>query len=571
MLDGVDEVPTQNRELLRDEIKAIVEAYQDCYFVLTSRPTAIPEDWLNEFGFINADVSPMSMPDVERFVKRWHEATGKELARQGRADANLATVAERLVEQFNQNPPLSLLATNPLLCAMICALHRVRHHKLPESQYELCETLCHMLLHKRERESHLNWQEFPAACIALTYEQKRWIAQQLAQWLVHNGQSAMPLEVAYEQVARALQRIPGRTPDEAPLILKTLVERSGLLREPNPDVVDFLHNTFKELLAGDDLAVRGDAESVVQHFDDESWRRMALFGVASPRSQTFADALVTRVLAHIRRMGIPARPASTLKSPNAKRTKAQTGKDAHPTDLRLSTLIAGGSQDLGATKEDALFFDVLGLFVLHFPLWWCTPIRFALLIVSTQLYGRHVLRFAVLKRSLLIWLTMLIIVTSAPVVGWIVSACIRSTVILPRPFVWYGHGLSFAMWCLSVLMVLSIGHWMLRRIDERVVWDAFWLGQAMACMIVSIWVPEFSHLFSVPGGIALLLTLAVRSIPLRTLLGTACAGIILIPMQHLLSIALGPAAGLLLFPTFALIALPMLPAMGKRESVTQSK
>lgn len=116
-------------------------------------------------------------------------------------------------------------------------------------------------------------------------------------------------------------------------------------------------------------------------------------------------------------------------------------------------------------------------------------------------------------------------------------------------------------------MVLSIGHWMLRRIDQRVVWDAFWLGQAMACMIVSIWVPEFSHLFSVPGGMALVLTLAVRSIPLRTLLGTAFAGIILIPMQHLLSIALGPASGLLLFPAFALIALPMLPAMGKRESV----
>ena len=235
--------------------------------------------------------------------------------------------------------------------------------------------------------------------------------------------------------------------------------------------------------------------------------------------------------------------------------------------LRLSTLITGSSQDLAATKEDALFFDVLGLFVIHFPLWWCTPIRFALLIVATQLYGRHVLRFAVLKRSLLVWLTMLIIVTAAPVVGWIVSACIRSTVILPRPFVWYGHGLSLAMWCLSVLMVLSIGHWMLRRIDQRILWDAFWLGQAATCMTVSIWVPEFSHLFSVPGGMALLLTLAVRSIPLRTLLITAFAGIIVIPMQHLLSIALGPASGLLLFPTFALIALPMLPAMGKRESV----
>jgi len=235
--------------------------------------------------------------------------------------------------------------------------------------------------------------------------------------------------------------------------------------------------------------------------------------------------------------------------------------------LRLSTLIAARTQDLAATKEDAVFFDVLGLFVVHYPVWWCLPIRFALLIVSVQLYGRHVLRRELLRQSLLVWLTMLLIATAAPVMGWILSACLRGTMILPRPFVWYGHGLSFAMWWLSLLMTLSIGHWMLRRIDQRIVWDAFWLGQAMTCMVVSMWAPEFSHLLSVPGGIAILLTLTVRSIPLRTLLGTAGAGIILIPMQHLLSIALGPAAGLLLFSAFSLIAMPMLPALGKRSSV----
>jgi len=235
--------------------------------------------------------------------------------------------------------------------------------------------------------------------------------------------------------------------------------------------------------------------------------------------------------------------------------------------LKLSTLVASSAADLATTKEDAVFFDVLGLFVVHYRVWWCLPIRFALLIVSVQLYGRHALRRDALHQSLYVWFTMLIIVIAAPIVGWIISACIRGTMILPRPFVWYGHALSFAMWCLSLLMALSIAHWVLRRIDQRIVWNAFWLGQAMTCMFVSMWAPEFSHLLSIPGGMAIVLTLAVRSIPLRTLLATAGAGIILIPVQHLLSIALGPSVGLLLFPAFALIAMPMLPAMGKRNSV----
>ena len=232
--------------------------------------------------------------------------------------------------------------------------------------------------------------------------------------------------------------------------------------------------------------------------------------------------------------------------------------------LKLSTLITSDTEDLAPTNEDAVFFDVLGLFVVHFSVWWCLPIRFALLIVAVQLYGRHALRRDVLKQSLRVWLTMLLIALAAPIVGWIFSACIRGTMILPRPFVWYGHGLSFAMWCLSLLMALSIAHWMLRQFDQRIVWDAFWLGQATICMLVSIWIPEFSHLLSIPGGLAIVLTLTVRSISLRTLLATIGAGIILIPVQHLLSIALGPAAGLLLVPAFVLISMPMLSFMGKR-------
>ncbi len=235
--------------------------------------------------------------------------------------------------------------------------------------------------------------------------------------------------------------------------------------------------------------------------------------------------------------------------------------------LAVSRKIASSGEDLTPTNENAVFFDVLGLYVVQFPLWWCLPIRFALLILAVQLYGRQILRCGALKQAFWVWLTMLLIIVAAPIVGWIVSACIRGTMILPRPFVSYGHFISFAMWWVSVVMSLSIGHWMLRRVDQRDIWNAFWLGQATTCMFVSIWAPEFSHLLSVPGVLAILLTLAVRSIPLRTVLAAAGAGIILIPVQHLLSIAMGPAAGLLLFPTFALIAMPLLSSLGKRHQL----
>ena len=234
--------------------------------------------------------------------------------------------------------------------------------------------------------------------------------------------------------------------------------------------------------------------------------------------------------------------------------------------LSISTVMSMDFRDLQATQEDRVYFDMLGLVVIHFPVWWCVPVRFAVLIVAVQLYGRQVLRQNVIRQAIKVWLTMLLIITTSPVVGWIVTSSIYHTAILPRPFVWYGHGLSFAMWCLSLLSSLAIAHWMLRRIDQRLVWNAFWLGQATTCMVVSLYAPEFSYLLSIPAAIAIALTFTVRSIPLRTILATISAGILLIPVQHLFSIALGPRSGILLFPAFALVAMPMLAALGRRHT-----
>ena len=236
--------------------------------------------------------------------------------------------------------------------------------------------------------------------------------------------------------------------------------------------------------------------------------------------------------------------------------------------LLMSTHMAGASQDLAVTSQDSVFFDVLGMYVINYPVWWCIPIRFALLLLAVKVYGGHVLRRDVLRQAVRVWLTMFIILMAAIVVGWTVSACLRGTTVLPRAFVWYGHALSFAMWCLTLLIALSISHWMLRTIDQRIVWDAFWLGQATTCLVVSIAAPEFSHVLSIPGTLAILLTLTIRSVSLRTVLATTGAGVMLIPMQHLLAIALGPASGALLFPAFVLIAMPMLPATGRLLTTT---
>jgi predicted ATP-binding protein involved in virulence/Leucine-rich repeat (LRR) protein len=320
LLDGVDEIPNANRSAILDEIHAIIAAYPDNHFVLTTRPEAVPVGWLDGLGFREAAVSPMSVHDTARFIRKWHDAVARKLARGGRPTSDLEDLASDLLAKLHENASLAPLASNPLLCAMICALHRERYAKLPEGLRELCEALCHMLLHRRERESWLDWTQFPQAYRELSYGQKRGIVQELARFMVLEDRSALPAEAARAQVARVLQRIPGRTPDDAPVVLDSLVERSGMLREASPGSIDFLHNTFKEFLAGERFADQAHVGLLAKRVlaDDPTaatWRRVALFAVAGgDPSFSFASDFVREVLDLP-----PAPPADPGKKPRRPR------------------------------------------------------------------------------------------------------------------------------------------------------------------------------------------------------------------------------------------------------------
>ena len=54
----------------------------------------------------------------------------------GRVDPALA---RELREKLPEHPAVEALATNPLLCAMICSLHWHRRGFLPQGQNSLCE------------------------------------------------------------------------------------------------------------------------------------------------------------------------------------------------------------------------------------------------------------------------------------------------------------------------------------------------------------------------------------------------------------------------------------------------
>jgi hypothetical protein len=312
LFDGVDEIHRDQRRQLAEEIGELIRTYPNCTYVVTTRPGAVEPGWLARLEFTEARVEPMSRQDREEFIDKWYRSAALELKQRPRPGENLILTASRLKAELAEQPELGVLATNPLLCAMICALYRERQEKLPETPAELSEALCHMLLHRRERETPgLADKHFLSTWRALQYPQKKGLLAELAWYMVSRGDSSIETATAQTLAAEGLASTPGRTRDEAADVVQALVERSGLLRPASDSRIDFLHNTLKEYLAAGRVVEEGNWKILAEHADDPAWQPVILFTLALA-PEPFSSALVGQLLTHIVPANTPTKRSGNL-------------------------------------------------------------------------------------------------------------------------------------------------------------------------------------------------------------------------------------------------------------------
>ncbi|MEU0788016.1 NACHT domain-containing protein [Streptomyces sp. NPDC006173] len=274
LVDGIDEVPEPERERTRGWLRDLMETYGgENRWLVTSRPSAVGHDWLVEDGFCELTLSAMEPTDVAAFIERWHAAAGTGTDDGGELDR----YAAQLRTAVRTQPDLGRLATNPLMCGLICALHHDRRGRLPHGRKDLYEAALSMLLSRRDRERDM-------AVPALREEPQLEVLQLLAYWLIKNGRTEMDRSRAEAIVARVLPAVPevGEL-GGAPAVLDHFVQRSGLVREPVPGTVDFVHRTFQDFLGARAAVEEGDLGLLVEHADDDQWEDVIRMAVALAR------------------------------------------------------------------------------------------------------------------------------------------------------------------------------------------------------------------------------------------------------------------------------------------------
>ncbi|MFF5009021.1 NACHT domain-containing protein [Streptomyces phaeochromogenes] len=284
LVDGIDEIPESDRERTRRWLRDLIDAYPGNQWLVTSRPSAVREDWLAADGFMELALSPMSREDVTAFVERWHRA-----ARIGAPDTERLTAYETsLLDAVRTKPDLGRLATNPLMCGLICALHRDRRGYLPHGRQELYDAALSMLLSRRDQERDM----LPHDDIRLTELPQIQLLQRLAYWLIRNNQAEMDRERAERLIADALPSLPAAASQgDATAIHRHLLVRSGLLREPTLGTVEFVHRTFQDYLGAKAAVEDGDFGLLVRNAADSQWSDVIRMAVAHARPRERAGFL----------------------------------------------------------------------------------------------------------------------------------------------------------------------------------------------------------------------------------------------------------------------------------------
>ncbi|KAB2339605.1 NACHT N-terminal Helical domain 1-containing protein [Actinomadura rudentiformis] len=296
LVDGVDEVTGGRRQAVRQWLQEIVGQFGGIRVIVTSRPAAAEVGWLKNEGFTTAFLEQMGPADIRALVKHWHDAL-RHCAETPCTPEQLPSYEAKLLARLESAPHLQALASSPLLAAMLCALN-LDLETLPRDRMGLYAAALDLLLETRDAKRNV-----PSAReVQLPRDRKIRILQDVAWHLSTSGRVELPKPMVERLIADRLASMP-QVDVNAADVLDMLLQRSGVIREPVPGRIDFVHRTVQEYLAAKQAASLGDMDLLIRNAHRDQWRQtvvMAAGHANEPQCRELIGGLLARMEAEPR-------------------------------------------------------------------------------------------------------------------------------------------------------------------------------------------------------------------------------------------------------------------------------
>ena len=279
LLDGLDEVPTDNQDKVIGQIQNFVDQHDQNRFICSCRTAVYRHNFRRFNDVVMADFDDNQ---IQSFIYNWFQSD---------LDYKAGT-AERCWEllQKEENKAAKELAQTPLLLTFLCLVYN-RSQDLPKNRAVLYKDALNILLkewaaEKRVRQDVL-YQDFSIE-----------LEQIMLSEIAYTGFEADRLFFSGREVVEQIKTFLARNLNaprhlDGEKILDTIAMQQGVLVERATDVYSFSHLTLQEYLTAQYIADNNEIEQLVnEHLTDQRWREVFLLVAGLVRSRYGADDLL---------------------------------------------------------------------------------------------------------------------------------------------------------------------------------------------------------------------------------------------------------------------------------------
>lgn len=283
LIDGIDEIPPQRRTLLLEKLRSLVSMFPLTHFIISSRPAALlPENWPEwdiwaaDAEFRTMEIRPLDEAQIHAMVECWHGAMESMLDDPAERPA-ARQLGASLSDLIRSRPRLRHLASTPLQCAMLCAVHREQRDRLPSDRADLYEACTLFLLDRHDIEQ----QRLAVIDTGeITIAVKLLLLEYFAGWLMRGGMSEATIMQTDKRFTELLKGMPLTRAINGSTIRISLAESGALLRESVPGRIEFVHRTFQEYLTARIAAKEEKIDPLLENAQDDQWWETIVFTAA---------------------------------------------------------------------------------------------------------------------------------------------------------------------------------------------------------------------------------------------------------------------------------------------------
>lgn len=278
LLDGLDEAREGAASMIA-ALKGFAEKHPGNRILVTTRPaSAVDGERMEIEGFATTTLEAMTREEVYVFIEKWCLAAERSLQKDpAKAAEDARRAAEDLKSRVQASRPVERLAQTPLICSILCIVHRFLGQRIPERRAALYEVCTNVLLYEWDR------AKFPegATIGQLDAQQKKFLLGGLA----HAMHEERVAEISRGEVIRIFaERLPSmeRASADAEKIIREIQDRSGILVERRPGFYAFSHLTFQEYLTAVEVVRLGELDHLVDHHKDRWWHEVTVLAAGLP-------------------------------------------------------------------------------------------------------------------------------------------------------------------------------------------------------------------------------------------------------------------------------------------------